>query len=158
MSSSDLARRLVGTWWLRAYEAQDAAGTVRHPLGQDPIGCLVYSSDGCVSVQIARPNRARFPTGDVSSASVAQLAAAADGYLAYAGTYNVDEEAMTVTHHVRVSLVPNWIGTSQRREVDMDGDVLVLIGGPVRVGGVRQVPRLTWRRGPCDSDGAETRR
>ncbi len=39
----------------------------------------------------------------------------AAGYLAYAGSYTLD--GMTVTHHVEMSLFPNWIGTDQVRAI-----------------------------------------
>lgn len=40
----------------------------------------------------------------VGADRAAELAAAAEGYLAYAGTYEVAEATRTVTHYVEVSL------------------------------------------------------
>jgi hypothetical protein len=155
MSGGGVARRLVGTWSLVDYAASDEAGTVRRPMGPDPIGLLIYTTDGSVCVQIARRARDPFPTGDAGSALAPVRAAAAAGFLAYGGSYDVEEDVPAVTHHVRISLVPNWIGSLRRRVVRMDEDRLELSGPAVHIDGIRQAPRLTWVRGHPGSIGAE---
>src|SRR5258708_13839463 len=41
-----------------------------------------------------------------------------DAYaIAYSGPYDVDEQARTVAHHVQVSVIPSWRGTTQIRQV-----------------------------------------
>jgi hypothetical protein len=77
---------------------------------------------------------------------VAELAAAAEGYLAYAGTYEVDEAARMVTHYVELSLIPNWVSRPQRRAVDLQADSLILTAEALRLQDETATPRLTWRR------------
>jgi hypothetical protein len=51
-----------------------------------------------------------------------------DGYVAYFGTYRVDEANGVVTHVVEGSFKPSYTGTDQPRHFKLDGDVLVIQG------------------------------
>jgi lipocalin-like protein len=148
-----LAARLVGTWLLEAYEAEDPDGTVSAPFGPDATGLLVYGADGRMAVQVMDPRRPRWDRRASEADRRAQVTAAADGYIAYAGRFEVEETPVpTVLHHVEWSLVPNWVGRPQRRAVVLDGDRLRLTAQPLEVAGRTTIPRLTWRR-----DGAAGR-
>ena len=146
MSEPTLSGQLVGAWSLVSYEVHAAHGAVQHPLGADAVGLLVYGPDGLVTVQIMAADRRRWRAQSEGPQRLAELAAAAEGYLAYAGTYEVDEAARTVTHHVDLSLIPNWVGRPQRRAVDVRADSLTLTAEPSRFRGEMATPRLTWRR------------
>jgi hypothetical protein len=146
-SSPSLAERLVGAWVLEAYEAEDPDGTLREPFGPAPLGLLGYGADGRMAVQVMDPRRPRWERRAPEGARRAQMSAAADGYIAYAGRYEVEEAAApTVVHHVEISLVPNWVGRAQRRAAVLDGDRLRLTAEPLEVAGRTTIPRLTWRR------------
>jgi hypothetical protein len=146
-SSLSLAERLVGAWVLEVYEAEDPDGTLREPFGPAPVGLLVYGADGRMAVQVMDPRRPRWERRAPEAARRAQMSAAADGYIAYAGRYEVEETAApTVVHHVEISLVPNWVGRAQRRAAVLDGDRLRLTAEPLEVAGRTTIPRLTWRR------------
>ena len=43
------------------------------------------------------------------------------GYCSYTGTYTVDEEEATVTHHVEACTNPNWPGGDRVREFERQG-------------------------------------
>ncbi len=136
--SATLAAGLVGAWALVAYEAvPEDGGDAGHPLRDDAAGLLVYTDGGLMSVQIMRRDRPRW---------TAETAPSAEGYLAYAGRWEADEAARTVTHHVELSLLPNWIGRAQVRAAELAGDRLRLTAPPDRIGGREAVARLTWRR------------
>ena len=145
--STSLAERLVGAWILESYEAHDPDGTVRTPFGLDAAGLLVYGADGRMTVQVMDPRRPRWERRAPEDERRAQVTAAADGYIAYAGRFEVEETAVpTVIHHVEISLVPNWVGRPQRRTVALDGTRLRLTARPLEVAGRTTIPRLTWRR------------
>ena len=91
MSEPTLSGQLVGAWSLVSYEVHAAHGAVQHPLGADAVGLLVYGPDGLVTVQIMAADRRRWRAQSEGPQRLAELAAAAEGYLAYAGTYEVDE-------------------------------------------------------------------
>jgi hypothetical protein len=100
-----------------------------------------------MAVQVMDPRRPRWKRRAPDAARRAQMSAAADGYIAYAGRYEVEETAAPiVVHHVEISLVPNWVGRAQRRAAALDGDRLRLTAEPLEVAGRTTIPRLTWRR------------
>ncbi len=49
-----------------------------------------------------------------------------DGYVAYFGTYRVDEHKSAVVHQVEGSLKPSYTGTDQPRPFRLNGDMLVI--------------------------------
>jgi hypothetical protein len=83
---------------------------------------IYYGPHGEMAVQIA-PDVKRTRAGPVITPDEA-LTAVKD-YIAYFGTYTVDEAAGTVTHHRHDSLQPGDGGDLVRR-YELDGDRLVL--------------------------------
>ena len=73
-----------------------------------------------------------------------EMAAAAQGYLAYAGPYEVDEVNKVVTHHMTVSMNPTWLGDSEPRYVNLDGDILEIASPPIIEDGKEQNTKLIW--------------
>jgi hypothetical protein len=71
-----------------------------------------------------------------------------DAYaIAYSGPFSVDDEAGTVVHEVQVSLISNWLGTTQTRQVRFpEPDTLILSAeGSPRDG---MTATITWSRQP----------
>jgi lipocalin-like protein len=139
---ASIAHGIVGVWRLISFETDRAGDPVRHPFGRDALGLLVYTAAGYMSGQLMRPDRPRFGAATITAGSDAALRAAASGYVAYAGTYDVDEHARVVTHHVTMSLFPDLVGTDQRRLVELDGDRLALRTPPEN----GRVSTLRWQR------------
>ena len=79
-------------------------------------------------------------------ATDAEVRAAYDGYLAYWGTFDLDAARGTVTHHVRGSLYPNWVGQDQVRAYSLEGRRLTLRTPPMKQRGREVVGLLTWER------------
>jgi hypothetical protein len=146
MNQPTISEQIVGAWSLVSYEVRAADEIVQHPLGADAVGLLIYGPHRHMTVQIMASDRQRLRAQSESSQRLSELAAAAEGYLAYAGTYEVDEAARTVTHHVELGLIPNWVGRPQRRAVDLRADHLILTAEPPQFEGEMATPRLTWRR------------
>jgi hypothetical protein len=146
MNQPTIFEQIVGAWSLVSYEVRAADEIVQHPLGADAVGLLIYGPHRHMTVQIMASDRQRLRAQSEGSQRLSELAAAAEGYLAYAGTYEVDEAARTVTHHVELGLIPNWVGRPQRRAVDLRADHLILTAEPPQFEGEMATPRLTWRR------------
>lgn len=106
MSEQDIRERLIGCWRLVEFSVTPAAGgETDRPLGNHPLETILYTPDGYMSAQLARPA----PDEDDEEP---------DGYyIAYSGPYDVDEHARTVAHQVQVSVIPSWVGTTQIRRV-----------------------------------------
>lgn len=138
---------LAGVWQLLAFWAQDSGGQRVYPFGREARGRLIYEANGRMAVQMMNPQRPQFPSGDPLLSSEAEVRAAFGGYTAYYGTYTVHPEEQVVVHHIEVSLLPNWVGTEQRRHFTWDGNHLTL-QGPLRLGGVFWEVSLVWERLP----------
>lgn len=138
------ARDIIGTWRLVAYEVRSESGALAYPLGRDLAGYLIYTADGHMSATLMRPGRPKFAAGDLLGGTAEEKVAAADGYVAYCGTYRL--EGATVVHHVELSLFPNWIGGDQERSLGREGDRLVVSTPPMLLQGERRVSRLVWER------------
>ena len=141
---------LKGTWKLDRFSAVDEEGETIEVMGDGATGFICYSDDGWVSVQIAKANRMRYDIPDVEGGTTEQTLSAARSLFAYAGKYTVDEENAIVYHHLEYSLIPNWIGSSQKRYICKESDnVLVLNSDPARIGpgGKKRKSSLRWTRG-----------
>jgi hypothetical protein len=78
--------RLIGAWRLAAI-----AGADGRPVSAGlPIGMLIYTSDGHLSVQLMYPK----------SAATLSNQYVHDGYEASFGSYDINESTHTLTHHV----------------------------------------------------------
>jgi Lipocalin-like domain len=143
------ARRLHGAW---RYLGSNTDGKPTPGRGANPKGIIYYDPSGSMVVQVAPDKerakagarrRARFrasvrrayykvvalaarfarqrdsaPTPDEAQAALA-------GYIAYFGTYTVDEKAATVTHHRHASVQPGDVADLVRG-YEFAGDRLIL--------------------------------
>jgi hypothetical protein len=136
----------VGVWRLVSFEVHTQPGQpIRHPFGSDAVGILIYTGNGVMAGQLMRPGRSTFSSRIITRGSDAELVEAATGYVAYAGTYEVNEvndAEGVVTHHVTMSLFPNLVGTDQHRHLTLTTDALEL-RTPEESG---RVMILRWRR------------
>jgi Lipocalin-like domain len=146
-TADDLRTNLIGAWTLQSYEARSIDGSnMIYPLGVDPQGIIMYTPDGYMSAQLMRSGRAPFSDDDMHSPRQNELAAAAGGYLTYAGPYTVVGDDL-IAHHVAISLLPNWIGGTQYRAARLHGSLLELSPpDPILLNGERRNAKLVWRR------------
>ena len=122
--SGDAARtgsvreKLIGAWRLAWDEEEAADGKMKRAV--DHQGTIVYTADGHMSVQIMLPDAGdnRRVTNPVKYDQ--------GGYEAYFGTYEVDEKAHTVTHHVQGALVRALVGKNLTRVYRFEDGRLIL--------------------------------
>lgn len=141
-------QKFIGTWQLVTSEFRTSDGQVSHPLGEKAVGILMYDSGGRFAAQLMRPDRPKFASGDMRGATPEEAKAAVDGYVAYFGTYKVDEKKGTIVHHVEASLFPNWLGQDQMRLYELSADLLTLRTPPMLSGGQEITGVLVWKRLP----------
>jgi hypothetical protein len=121
--ASEEAKRFIGTWRL---------------VSDTSTGLMYYDGLGNMAAQVM-PSRARAkyagaqPTPDEAQAAIT-------GYLAYFGTYTVNESAHTITHHRKANINPGQVGDDAVRGYEFaSGDRVIL----TPAGSATQV---TWER------------
>src|SRR5215469_2853040 len=117
-------RQLVGTWQLESFTARTPSGDLRMPFGEHPVGFLVVTADGWLSVHVAARDRPHFKT--LPLGEPAEQLGAFVSYLGYAGPCRIEGDQLITT--VVVSSHPNALGTEQARDVELTGDHVVLRG------------------------------
>jgi hypothetical protein len=119
LSRDEVAQRLAGAW---RYIGTTIDVKPRAGRGDNPKGMIVYTAGGHMSVQIA-PDRERPKAGREMTPEEAKNAV--ENYVAYFGTYTIDPQAGTLTHHRAASVQPG-----DRMEVvrayEFSGDRLIL--------------------------------
>jgi hypothetical protein len=118
MTDGEVANKLLGAW---RYVGTRINGD-NWDRGANPKGMIYYGRHGEMAVQIA-PDVKRTRAEAVMSPQEAFTAV--KDYIAYFGTYTVDEAAGTVTHHRQDSLQPGDNGDLVRR-YELSGDRLTL--------------------------------
>ena len=144
-----LRNAIQGTWELVSYTAQhNHGGPITYPLGPDALGLIMYTADGYMSAQLMRRDRPAFDRPESDGGTAEQTAAAAAGYLAYSGPFEVEESTGVVHHNVRVSLLPNWLNGTQLRQSKLGGDHLTLSAVTAAPDGIETISTLVWKRAP----------
>jgi hypothetical protein len=139
---------IKGRWSILAWEQLYDDGRVVLPMGTELEGFIEYSDFGMFCV-VAKKGREVFSSGGQWSAVDAEKAAAYNGYLTYAGDFEV--EGNIITHQVYHSLFPNWVGGSQQRRAELDGDILSLSARLEEGTPEARTARLVWQRIPANS-------
>jgi lipocalin-like protein len=144
---SGIASELVGTWRLTSIEEKQAnRGVVDPPQwARNPVGIIIYDAKGNIAVQIMNSGRVKFTSQSSDKVTVEEKAAAYDGYLAYFGTYEINEKEGFIIHHLKGHLSPNPVGTDFKRDFEYLGDRLILSTAPT-VKGEKRIRRFTWER------------
>lgn len=119
----------TGHWRLVLWETFAADGTATI---QAYSGRILYDGRGNMSAQL-------MPKGDDAEEGEYRRTR---GYVAYFGTYAIDEYAGTVTHSVEGSNIFPWVGTDLVRHYEfVDGNLRLSLKDGERVTG-----SLTWER------------
>jgi hypothetical protein len=142
-----ISTRLIGVWTLVAYTEEKIGSKDTTPLGPEPVGFLIYTPDGFVSAQLMKPGRSKFQSRDWHQGMPEEYIESGSGYIAYCGTYEVDEVNRTVTHTPSVALLPNLIDGKQLRAIELNGDRLTLRATSVGAAdGEVVTSHLEWQR------------
>jgi hypothetical protein len=117
-------------------------------VGQHPVGLLIYTPHGEMSAQIMRTDRPL--TSDERRAKKPLDPGAANsllnGYLAYFGSFEVDEKNHAIRHHLLGTLHPASVGATFVRHYDLQGDRLILSTPPFVEAGEQRHDRITFER------------
>src|SRR5262245_53679739 len=142
-----LSVSLPGTWLLvsRIDLGADGARRPEPSLGEDPVALLIYDRAGHFAAQFMKRDRSTIvpdaPAGGGKNNSRAQ-----GGYDAYFGTYTIDDAASTVTQRLLGALSQENVGSVLTREMDVQGDALVIRVHTSTADGTAVTRTLTWNR------------
>ena len=141
------ADQFVGAWRLVSTEFRAEDGSPgESPYGTESQGLLMYDAKGSMSAQLGQKHRQSFAIADRKAGSPEELRAAFESYQAYCGHYRIDENEHVVTHTVTLSLLPNWVGTEQRRHYEFKDERLILRTPPMTIGGKPMTGELVWKK------------
>ena len=135
LAQSDISKRFAGTWFLQNIESLSESGqwVAAEQLGPNPFGIIMYDDSGHMSVQIVRRDR----SVSVPENNEANIV---NGYVAYAGNYEVNVDEGTVTHHRFTHINQDLDDTSAVRHYVFKGNTLTLTVAPDKN------LRLVWKR------------
>ncbi len=152
-STSSVRAQLIGSWRLVSRQSRRANGEVETDAGLSatPLGILIYDQSGHVVAQLSRRDRtlALLPEecqAAITTKGTPDTAQTILGYDAYFGTYKVNEDYGTVTHHLEAALFPGDIGKDIERHFTISGDQLTIMFNTTTREGVSVTQTLIWQR------------
>jgi len=113
-SSGSAREKLIGAWRLVSLEGPGPDGKTNRIT--DLKGMLIYTRDGHMSVQLMYPESASDLTNDYVR----------NGYEASFGSYDVNEQVHTVTHHVQGSITEGLVGKDLPRALQFSDGRLII--------------------------------
>ncbi len=138
LSTPSVEDRFVGTWKLAAFERRGPDGELRPSANSYRRGLLVYTPTGHMAVQLTRENRQQFE----GRASGEEAQAALYSYIAYYGTFTVNQTQGAVIHNREGHLIPDRV-TEGMRYFRFSNNQLMLTAPPTGEG---MTTTLTWER------------
>jgi len=148
-SASPEVFTLQGTWTMTAaYEIHpDGSRTTNY--GEHPNGLLLVDAEGHYSLQIFRPGRARFASGDKTRGSAEEYREALLSSSTHYGHVSADTAAHRLVFRIEASSFPNWENTQQVREYTFDNGLLTY-SVPASASGNGTIAYSVWKRAGAD--------
>jgi Lipocalin-like domain len=127
--SQDLASQIVGVWkYVSLNNKEVATGKITNPLGEKPIGYIVYTKGGRVIFTVVGDKRPQ-PAG--SSATDAERVGLFNTLSAGSGTYKIEGDTGMATYDS--SWHQLWTGTTQKRTYAISGNKLTITSAPTKL-------------------------
>jgi hypothetical protein len=126
MQNNNALFPLAGTWSLKAAQVKFPDGTyaIDTAYGKNAKGVLMIDANGQYSLQIFRPDRPKFVSGDKKRGTPAEYEAALLGISTHIGYIKMDTVNKTLQFNIEYAAYPNWNNTSQIRNFKLQGDEL----------------------------------
>ena len=139
---------LAGTWTLDSAHEILADGRRVTNYGAHPRGLLIIDTAGRYSLQIFRPDRARFAAGDKTRGTAEEYRDAALGSSTHFGRVRLDAAKHQIIFAIEAASFPNWEGREQVRDYDYRDGVL-RYAVPANASGNGTTAYSIWRRIPA---------
>jgi hypothetical protein len=144
-AQSSLRQQLVGVWtYVHNYNILPDGKRIE-PQGPEGTGkgILVLDAPGRFVLNMIRADIPKFALNNRQQGTEAENKAAAQGAIAYFGTYEVDEPNKALTMKIEYSSFPNFNGSTQRRDIKLENDELTITNTTGASGGTAYI---TWKR------------
>jgi hypothetical protein len=112
--------------------------------GDNPRGMLLLTAEGYYSLIITRAEMPKIAAGARTKGTPEENKAVVDGSIAHFGRYTIDDGGQAITFNIETSTFPNWNGTTQKRALKVEGDMLTYSVATPSGGGAPT--DLTWKR------------
>lgn len=139
-----MTREIFGAWDLVALETEDGDGNLSHPMGDDLSGRIIFTPEGYMSATIMSNGRPAFAANDLMGGTDDEKARATEVYMSYSAKFRQNGDRVFST--VDISLLPNWIGTTQERILSFREDNMVLTTVGIPLNGKTYTTHAIWRR------------
>jgi hypothetical protein len=138
---------LEGTWVMTAAYEILADGTRTTNYGEHPNGLLMVDKVGRYSIQIFRPDRPKFVSGDKKKGTPEEYAEAVLGSSTHTGRVVVDPIRGKLIFDIEAASYPNWEGTQQVRDYTFK-DRTLTYSVPANASGNGTIAYSVWQRVP----------
>jgi hypothetical protein len=120
------AKQLVGAWKLvkDVNTGKDGVAKAGAAFGPNPVGNIIFTSDGRYSSVNLRPDIPKFASGNRMQGTADENKAVVQGSIGSFGTYTVSPDGKVLILKIEGSTWPSWIGTEQKRNLTLAGDEL----------------------------------
>ena len=136
---------LMGTWVMdSAYEIH-ADGSRTTNYGEHPAGLMMVDRAGRYSIQIFRPDRPKFASGDKTKGEADEYRSAVLGSSTHFGRVTIDPAKHQLLFDVETASFPNWEGKRQVRDYTYSGGVLSY-AVPASASGNGTIAYSVWRK------------
>jgi hypothetical protein len=136
--------KFIGAWRLISCITTAPNGERTTPFGEKPEGRITYEKSGRMSALLMRTDRKRLSVPTFVDGTLEELRDAANGFVSYYGTFDVDESRKRVIHHLTFAFNQSWVGTDLIRSYQFEGNHLTLTAATAN--GSTAV--LVWERLP----------
>jgi lipocalin-like protein len=147
MASDAQPLSLEGTWVMTAAYEILADGTRTTNYGEHPNGLMMVDKAGRYSIQIFRPDRPKFVSGDKRRGTPEEYREAVLGASTHTGRIVVDPVKGKLIFKIEAAVYPNWEGTEQVRDYTIkDGTLSYSV--PASASGNGTVAYSIWQHVP----------
>lgn len=110
-----IRRLLKGTWSLVLVDNILPDGRRTKPYGTEPVGRLMFDTNGRYALQILKAGRKKFASGDKTNGTAEENAELVLGSNSHFGRYSIGPDGKTIEFYVDHAFFPNWEGNTQIR-------------------------------------------
>jgi hypothetical protein len=127
-----------------AYEVH-ADGSRSTNYGEHPLGLLTVDAAGRYNMQIFRPDRPAFASGDKARGTPDEYRQAVIGSSTHFGSVSIDRAKHQLIFEIKAASFPNWEGKRQVRDYTFE-DGLLTYAVPASASSSGIVAYSVWRR------------